>query len=50
MHLVADDGRRVLPAVLEAAERAGVQVTSVEVVEADLEAVFMHLTGTALRE
>jgi len=50
VHLVADDGRRVLPAVLEAAERAGVQVTSVEVVEADLEAVFMHLTGTALRE
>jgi len=50
VHLVTDDGRRVLPGVLEAAERAGVQVTSVEVVEADLEAVFMHLTGTALRE
>ena len=50
VHLVAEDGRSVLPPVLEAAERAGVQVNSVEVVEADLEAVFMHLTGTALRE
>ena len=50
VHLLANDGRSVLPAVLEAAERAGVAVNSVEVVEADLEAVFMHLTGTALRE
>jgi ABC-2 type transport system ATP-binding protein len=50
VHIVAEDGRRALPAVLEAAERAGVEVNSVEVAEADLEAVFMHLTGTALRE
>jgi len=50
VRLVAEDGRSVLPPVLEAAEHAGVQVNSVEVVEADLEAVFMHLTGTALRE
>jgi ABC-2 type transport system ATP-binding protein len=50
VHLVTDDGRRALPAVLDAAEHAGVEVNSVEVVEADLEAVFMHLTGTALRE
>ncbi len=50
VHLVADEGRRILPAVLEAAERAGVSVNSVDVVEPDLEAVFLHLTGTALRE
>lgn len=50
VHLVAADGRQVLPAILEAAEAAGVAVNSVEVVEADLEAVFLHLTGTALRE
>lgn len=50
VQLVAEDGRRVLPAVLEAAERAGVAVNSVDVVEPDLEAVFLHLTGTALRE
>ena len=28
----------------------GVSVTSVEVVEPDLEAVFLHLTGKALRD
>ena len=50
VRLVAQDGRRVLPAVLEAAERAGVAVNSAEIVEADLEAVFLHLTGTALRD
>ena len=50
VHLIADDGRHVLPAVLEAVNRAGVSVSSVEVKEADLEAVFLHLTGTALRE
>jgi ABC-2 type transport system ATP-binding protein len=48
--LVATDGRRVLPAILEAAEGAGASVSSVQVAEADLEAVFLHLTGTALRE
>lgn len=50
VHLIADDGRHVLPAVLEAANRTGASVNSVEVKEADLEAVFLHLTGTALRE
>jgi ABC-2 type transport system ATP-binding protein len=50
VHLIAADGRHVLPALLEAAEAAQVSVTSVDVVEPDLEAVFLHLTGTALRE
>ena len=50
VHLVAEDGRRVLPALIEAAGRSGVAINSVEVSEADLEAVFLHLTGTALRE
>jgi ABC-2 type transport system ATP-binding protein len=50
LHLLATEGRRILPAVLEAAERSGSAVSSVEVVEPDLEAVFLHLTGTALRE
>lgn len=40
--LVAADGRRVLPAVIEAAARARVTVTSIDVVEPDLEAVFLH--------
>ncbi len=50
VHLVVSEGRRLLPAVLEAAEHSGVAVNSVDVVEPDLEAVFLHLTGTALRE
>jgi linearmycin/streptolysin S transport system ATP-binding protein len=50
VHLIAADGRHLLPALLEAAEAAQISVTSVDVVEPDLEAVFLHLTGTALRE
>jgi ABC-2 type transport system ATP-binding protein len=50
VHLIAADGRHLLPALLEAAEAAHVSVTSVDVIEPDLEAVFLHLTGTALRE
>jgi linearmycin/streptolysin S transport system ATP-binding protein len=50
LHLVAPDGRRLLPKLLELAEDTGVEVTSVEVVEPDLEAVFLHLTGKALRD
>ena len=50
VQIVASEGRHLLPALLEAADAAGIAVTSVEVVEPDLEAVFLHLTGTALRE
>ena len=50
VHLVARDGRRLLPRLLEAAEHSGAEVTSVELVEPDLEAVFLHLTGKALRD
>jgi ABC-2 type transport system ATP-binding protein len=50
VHLVAREGRRLLPRLLEAAEHAGAEVTSVELVEPDLEAAFLHLTGKALRD
>jgi ABC-2 type transport system ATP-binding protein len=50
IHLVARDAGPLLPRLLEAAEHAGAQVTSVELVEPDLEAVFLHLTGKALRD
>ncbi len=49
-HVVVRGGRHVLPRLFELAERAGVSVHSVEVVEPDLEAVFLHLTGKALRD
>ena len=50
VQVVASDSRRLLPLLLEAAERAGVTVNTVDVAEPDLEAVFLHLTGTALRD
>ena len=50
VELLADDGGRVLVAVVEAAEHLDVQVGSIEVAEPDLEAVFLHLTGKALRD
>jgi ABC-2 type transport system ATP-binding protein len=50
VQILARDGRKRLPEVFEAATRTGTSVRSVEVHEPDLEAVFLHLTGTALRE
>ena len=50
VHVLTSQGRRLLPALLEHAEGHGVSVSSVRVVEPDLEAVFLHLTGSALRE
>ncbi|GAA0250779.1 linearmycin resistance ATP-binding protein LnrL [Saccharothrix mutabilis subsp. mutabilis] len=49
LDLVVDDPRACLPAVLASVGRDGVVVRSVEVAEPDLEAVFLHLTGKALR-
>jgi ABC-2 type transport system ATP-binding protein len=40
----------MLPRLLEVAAGAGAVVNSVEVVEPDLEAAFLHLTGKALRD
>lgn len=43
-------GRSALPALISQANEAGTQIYSVEVREPDLEAVFLHLTGRALRD
>lgn len=50
VHVLTGHGRRVLPRLLELADANGAVVKSVQVVEPDLEAVFLHLTGSALRE
>ena len=50
IQLIVDGARTVLPELLRTAAAAGVAVNSVEVNEPDLEAVFLHLTGKALRE
>jgi len=48
--LLTKDSTLVLPTLFESASRAGVQVTAMELQEPDLEAVFLHLTGKALRD
>jgi linearmycin/streptolysin S transport system ATP-binding protein len=48
--LLVDDSNLVLPRLFESATRAGVRVTSVDIQEPNLEAVFLHLTGRALRD
>jgi ABC-2 type transport system ATP-binding protein len=50
VHALVRGGRHVLPRLIELADAAGVTVSSVEVIEPDLEAVFLHLTGKALRD
>ncbi len=50
LEVLASDGRRILARVIEAADAVGAAIDSVEVVEPDLEAVFLHLTGKVLRD
>jgi ABC-2 type transport system ATP-binding protein len=47
---LVDDSNRVLPRLFETASTAGVRVTSVDIQEPNLEMVFLHLTGRALRD
>jgi ABC-2 type transport system ATP-binding protein len=46
----AKRGRKALPDIIQLTEAAGVDVQSVAVQEPDLEAVFLQLTGRALRD
>ena len=48
--ILADDSNRVLPHLFEAAAAQAVRITSVAIQEPNLEAVFLHLTGKALRD
>jgi ABC-2 type transport system ATP-binding protein len=50
IQLIVDSARSVLPELLRTATDAGVAVSAVEVDEPDLETVFLHLTGKALRD
>ena len=47
---LVNDSNRVLPRLFEAAAQAGVRITSVDIQEPNLEMVFLHLTGRALRD
>jgi ABC-2 type transport system ATP-binding protein len=50
LELIVSEARSLLPTILETAASAGATIRTVEVVEPDLEAVFLHLTGKALRD
>ena len=48
--LLATEAGRLLPAILGQLAETGISVSGVSVEEPDLEAVFLHLTGKALRD
>ena len=48
--LLVDDSNLILPRLFESANQNGVRITSVEIQEPNLEAVFLHLTGRELRD
>jgi ABC-2 type transport system ATP-binding protein len=48
--VLADEASRLLPELLASVSSTGASVSSVEVFEPNLEAVFLHLTGKALRD
>jgi ABC-2 type transport system ATP-binding protein len=48
--LLVEDSNLVLPRLFESASQSGGRITSVNIQEPNLEAVFLHLTGKALRD
>ncbi|MGW8318369.1 MAG: ATP-binding cassette domain-containing protein [Candidatus Promineifilaceae bacterium] len=48
--LLVDDSNLILPQLFETANAVGVRISSVEIQEPNLETVFLHLTGRALRD
>ena len=48
--VLADDSNQVLPRLFDTATTQGVRIASVAILEPNLEAVFLHLTGKALRD
>ena len=48
--ILADDSNQVLPRLFESAAARSVRITSVAIQEPNLESVFLHLTGRALRD
>ncbi len=47
---LVDDSNLVLPRLFETASKANVRITSIDIQEPNLETVFLHLTGRALRD
>jgi ABC-2 type transport system ATP-binding protein len=50
IEVTAEGARSLLPEIIRVVAAQGTSIDSVEVAEPDLEAVFLHLTGKALRD
>jgi ABC-2 type transport system ATP-binding protein len=50
VEILVEGASRLLPRILDVAQQTGVGISGVEVVEPNLESVFLHLTGKALRD
>ena len=50
LNILVEDSNLILPNLFEAAIEHNVRITSVDIQEPNLEAVFLHLTGRALRD
>jgi len=48
--VLAQDAGAILPEILQALAQSGMSIASVAVVKPDLETVFLHVTGKALRD
>jgi ABC-2 type transport system ATP-binding protein len=50
LQVLADDSNLVLPRLFEVAAHNGTRITSIDIEQPNLESVFLHLTGRALRD
>jgi ABC-2 type transport system ATP-binding protein len=50
VRLLVDDANTLMPALFDSARSAGARITEIHLAEPNLEAVFLHLTGRALRD
>jgi len=50
LEVLVDEASTILPELLSRVAAGGASITGVEVFEPNLEAVFLHLTGKALRD
>lgn len=50
VQILVEDSNQIFPELFAAAVETGIRITSVDIQEPNLEAVFLHLTGRALRD
>ncbi len=50
LSLLVDDANVLMPRLFESAQNAGIRITKIDLAEPNLEMVFLHLTGRALRD